>query len=168
MWKQRFILVNQETACSSIDLEPRRLNEAGTLQRVSGSCGFWFAEGGYNRCNFAPGLAGGFLFPGKVTMPARGHGEGDGMKRIGVIGAVLEKPRQSQAAFNETVAAFRGIIKGRMGIPFDDDEVSVISLTVMGELDQINALTGKLGNLPNVTVKTAVSNVLKSESGDAE
>ena len=87
------------------------------------------------------------------------------MKRIGVIGAVLEKPPQSQAAFNDTVAAFRGIIKGRMGIPFDEEEMSVISLTVVGELDEINALTGKLGKLPHVTVKTAVSNTLKSEDG---
>jgi putative iron-only hydrogenase system regulator len=87
------------------------------------------------------------------------------MKRIGVIGAVLEKPRQSQAAFNETVAAYRGIIKGRMGIPFDDEEMSVVSLTVMGEMDDINALTGKLGSLPRVTVKAAVSSALK---GDGE
>jgi putative iron-only hydrogenase system regulator len=85
------------------------------------------------------------------------------MKRIGVIGAVLEQPLQSQAAFNETVAAYRNIIKGRMGIPFDIEEVSVVSLTVMGELDEINALTGKLGKLPHVTVKTAVSNALKGE-----
>jgi putative iron-only hydrogenase system regulator len=89
------------------------------------------------------------------------------MKRIGVIGAVLEQPRQSQAAFNETVAAFRKIIKGRMGIPFDDEEISVVSLTVMGELDDINALTGRLGNLPHVMVKTAVSNVLKTEKDGA-
>lgn len=86
------------------------------------------------------------------------------MKRIGVIGAVLEKPRLSQKTFNDTVASFRGIIRGRMGIPFDEEEISVISLTVMGELDEINALTGKLGNLPHVTVKTAVSESLKAES----
>ena len=90
------------------------------------------------------------------------------MRRIGVIGAVLEKPQQSQAAFNETVAAYRDIIKGRMGIPFDTEEVSVVSLTVMGELDDINALTGKLGKLPLVTVKAAVSNALKGESEDTK
>ena len=90
------------------------------------------------------------------------------MRRIGVIGAVLEKPLQSQTAFNDTVAAFRDIIKGRMGIPFTEEEVSVISLTVMGELDEINTLTGKLGKLPHVTVKTAVSNALKSEDGRAQ
>jgi putative iron-only hydrogenase system regulator len=88
------------------------------------------------------------------------------MKRIGVIGAVLEKPRQSQAAFNEVVAAFRGSVKGRMGIPFEHEEIAVISLTVMGELDDINTLSGKLGNLPDVTVKIAVSNALKNKGGE--
>jgi putative iron-only hydrogenase system regulator len=83
------------------------------------------------------------------------------MKRIAVIGAVLEKPQESQGLFNETVAQYRGIVKGRMGIPFDDENMAVVALTVRGELDEINALTGKLGNLPLVTVKTAVSNTLE-------
>jgi putative iron-only hydrogenase system regulator len=61
------------------------------------------------------------------------------------------------------VAVYRNIIKGRMGIPFDNEEISVVSLTVMGELDDINALTGKLGKLPQVTVKAAVSNALKND-----
>ena len=82
------------------------------------------------------------------------------MRRIAVIGAVLENPRQSQNAFNDTVSEFRGIIKGRMGIPFEEENAAVIAITLLGELDEINALTGKLGNLPNVTVKAAVSNAL--------
>jgi putative iron-only hydrogenase system regulator len=85
------------------------------------------------------------------------------MKRIAVIGAIVEKPRTSQRAFNETVSQYRGIVKGRMGIPFDNEDTAVISLTLLGELDDINALTGKLGNLPHVTVKTAVSGDLKTE-----
>jgi putative iron-only hydrogenase system regulator len=85
------------------------------------------------------------------------------MKRIAVIGAVLEKPQLSQGAFNETVALYKGIIKGRMGIPFDDEDAAVVALTVRGELDEINALTGKLGNLCHVTVKTAVSNTLEKQ-----
>jgi putative iron-only hydrogenase system regulator len=89
------------------------------------------------------------------------------MERIAVIGAVLGKPQTSQRLFNETVSRFRGIIKGRMGIPFDEDDTGVIALTVRGELDDINALTGKLGNLPNVTVKTAVSGELEQIKGGA-
>ncbi|MDR1956515.1 MAG: iron-only hydrogenase system regulator [Treponema sp.] len=89
------------------------------------------------------------------------------MRRIAVIGAVLEKPQLSQKAFNETVSSYKGIVKGRMGIPFDEEDTAVISLTLLGELDDINALTGKLGNLPWVTVKTAVSGMLKSEQEEA-
>jgi putative iron-only hydrogenase system regulator len=79
------------------------------------------------------------------------------MSRIAVIGAILEKPRESQKAFNDTISAFKVLVKGRMGIPFDDHDMAVISITLQGELDEINALTGKLGNIPGVTVKTAVS-----------
>jgi putative iron-only hydrogenase system regulator len=79
------------------------------------------------------------------------------MNRIAVIGAVLENPAATQKAFNDTVSAYKGIVKGRMGIPFDDDNIAVISITVQAGLDDINALTGKLGNIPGVTVKTAVS-----------
>ena len=79
------------------------------------------------------------------------------MRRIAVIGAILEKPQLSQKAFNETVSTFKGIVKGRMGIPFGEENMAIISLTVLGELDEINTLTGRLGNLPYTTVKTAVS-----------
>ena len=43
-----------------------------------------------------------------------------------------------------------------MGIPFEEG-ISVISLTVIGELNEINSLTGKLGNINGVTVKTAIA-----------
>jgi putative iron-only hydrogenase system regulator len=82
------------------------------------------------------------------------------MQRIAVVGAVLERPERCQEIFNRTIAAFRGIVKSRMGTPFDDDAISVISIIVKGELDDINSLTGKLGNLEGVTVKTAISNTL--------
>ncbi|MDR2193035.1 MAG: iron-only hydrogenase system regulator [Treponema sp.] len=79
------------------------------------------------------------------------------MKRIAVIGAVLEEPARTQTAFNDTVSTYKGIVKGRMGIPFEDENRAVISITVQAELDDINALTEKLGKIPGVTVKTAVS-----------
>ncbi|GHV87716.1 iron-only hydrogenase system regulator [Spirochaetia bacterium] len=79
------------------------------------------------------------------------------MERIAVIGAILENPQQCQKVFNDTVSAFKDIIKGRTGIPFNEEDMAVISLILKGELDEINALTGKLGNIHGVTVKTAVS-----------
>ena len=79
------------------------------------------------------------------------------MKRIAIISAILEDAKCSSNKFNDIVAKYQEIIKGRMGIPFHDEGISVISLTVVGNLDEINSLTGKLGNLEKVSVKTSIS-----------
>lgn len=79
------------------------------------------------------------------------------MKRIAVIAAVLENPQQCQQPFNNVIASFNGVIKGRMGIPLDEYHMSVVTLTIIGELNEINSLTGKLGKIGGVTVKTAIS-----------
>ncbi|SCL85996.1 TM1266 family iron-only hydrogenase system putative regulator [Sporanaerobacter sp. PP17-6a] len=78
-------------------------------------------------------------------------------ERIGVISAILENPKSSQYEFNKIVSEYKRIIKGRMGIPFDEEDISVISITVVGTLDEINSLTGKLGNLHECIVKTSIS-----------
>ncbi|MBE6052669.1 MAG: iron-only hydrogenase system regulator [Clostridium sartagoforme] len=75
--------------------------------------------------------------------------------KIAVISAILEEPSKCNSMFNDVVASFRGSIKGRMGIPLDN-ETSVISIVVVGSLNEINSLTGKLGNIEGVTVKTAI------------
>lgn len=78
------------------------------------------------------------------------------MRKIAVISAILEEPAKCQQEFNEVVASFKGIIRGRMGIPFEEG-ISVISITVIGDLNEINSLTGKLGNIEDVSVKTSIS-----------
>ena len=78
------------------------------------------------------------------------------MKRAAVISAILEDPKSTQQQFNDTIAEFRGIVRGRMGIPMDDLGIAVISLTVVATMDELNSLTGKLGAIPQVSVKTAV------------
>lgn len=79
------------------------------------------------------------------------------MAKVAVISAILEEPDKCQHEFNEVVSSFKGLIKGRMGIPMDEYGVSVISITVVGELNDINSLTGKLGNIEHVHVKTSIS-----------
>lgn len=79
------------------------------------------------------------------------------MKKIGVISAILEEPSQCQNKFNEVISNFKGIIKGRMGIPFEEEGLATICIIVVGELDEINSLTGKLGNIEHVLVKTSIS-----------
>lgn len=76
--------------------------------------------------------------------------------KIAVISAILEEPSVCQQTFNDVVSQFKHIIRGRMGIPMEEG-ISVISITVKGSLDDINSFTGRLGNIPHVLVKTAIS-----------
>lgn len=78
-------------------------------------------------------------------------------KRIAVIGAILDNPEKTQFEFNKTISEYKNIIRGRMGTPLHDEGISAISITVIGTLDQINSLTGKLGNIKGVKVKTSIS-----------
>ncbi|NLL71517.1 MAG: iron-only hydrogenase system regulator [Epulopiscium sp.] len=79
------------------------------------------------------------------------------MKKIGAISAILEEPQWVQEEFNKVVSSFKGMIKGRLGIPFPEENMAIVSLVVIGDLNEINSLTGKLGNIPHVYVKTAIS-----------
>lgn len=78
-------------------------------------------------------------------------------KRVAVISAILENPALCQSEFNNTISEYKGIVKGRMGIPFKDEGMSVVSITVIATLNEINGLTGRLGTIEHVTVKTAIS-----------
>lgn len=74
--------------------------------------------------------------------------------RLGVIGIVIEDRQQSAAKVNELLSQFGDLIVGRIGIPHRERGVSVIGLIVEASTDQLGALTGKLGMLPKVRVKS--------------
>ncbi len=77
-------------------------------------------------------------------------------KRIGVIGIIVEN-MDITGRLNAILHDFAGLILGRMGVPYRERSISVISLIIEGTTDEIGALTGKLGNLPGVNVKSALS-----------
>ncbi|GAA0079364.1 TM1266 family iron-only hydrogenase system putative regulator [Clostridium weizhouense] len=76
--------------------------------------------------------------------------------RVGVVAIVIED-LLSAPAVNEILHNFSSIIVGRMGIPYKERKISVISIIVDGSTDEISSLTGKLGNLKNVSVKSAIT-----------
>jgi len=79
------------------------------------------------------------------------------LKRVAVISAILEGPEVCQHEFNDIVSEHKSIVKGRMGLPFEDGQIAVIALTVAATPDEINSFNGKLGKIENVTVKTIIS-----------
>ena len=76
--------------------------------------------------------------------------------RIGVIGIIIEDLTYI-VEVNDILHQYGGIIVGRMGIPYKEKSVNVISLIVDGTTDEIGALTGKLGRLKGLSVKSALS-----------
>ena len=78
-------------------------------------------------------------------------------KRLGVIGIVIENPHQNVEQVNGLLSEYSTIIIGRMGIPRPEESVGIIALIIEGSTDQVGALTGKLGRVPGVTVKSALT-----------
>lgn len=80
------------------------------------------------------------------------------MKRIGVIGIVVEN-RSVVSDVQNLLSEFSEIILGRMGIPDRESGISAISLIIKGSVEEISALTGKLGKIRNISVKSALTSV---------
>ncbi|BCS82281.1 TM1266 family iron-only hydrogenase system putative regulator [Anaerocellum diazotrophicum] len=78
-------------------------------------------------------------------------------RRIGVIGIVVENRKEVSDKLNKILSDHGDIIVGRMGIPYKERGLCVISLIVDGTTDEIGALTGKLGSLLGVKVKSALT-----------
>lgn len=77
-------------------------------------------------------------------------------KRIGIVGIVVEDLSSAERV-NAILHEYAHIIVGRMGIPYRQRGVSVITLIVDGSNDEISAMTGKLGRVPAVTAKSMVT-----------
>ena len=79
-------------------------------------------------------------------------------KRLGVIAIVIEDLEQAEQV-NAFIHEYNDLMVGRMGIPYKERNISVISLMVDGTTDRINALTGKLGRIEKVQVKSMLTKV---------
>jgi putative iron-only hydrogenase system regulator len=78
-------------------------------------------------------------------------------KRIGTVTIIITR-RESQAEnVNRILSEFGNIIIGRMGIPHAPKDLNIIALIVHASTDEIGALTGKLGALAGVQVKSALT-----------
>lgn len=77
-------------------------------------------------------------------------------KRIAVIGIIVEDITKASEV-NAILHEFSQIIVGRMGIPYKEKELSVISIIADGSVDEISAMTGKLGKVSGISVKAAIT-----------
>ena len=84
-------------------------------------------------------------------------------KRLGFIGIGVDR-KDSIEEVNRLLTRFGKLIRGRIGVPNHENDSAVIGLITEGTNDEIGALTGKLGNLDGITVKSAM--VAAKRKGD--
>ncbi len=78
--------------------------------------------------------------------------------RVAVIGIIVEN-NDSIDKLNQILHEYGSYIIGRMGLPYREKSISIISIAIDAPLDTISALSGKLGKLPGVSTKAAFSKV---------
>lgn len=76
--------------------------------------------------------------------------------RVAVISIIVENPDAVQQ-INETLHSASDYIIGRMGLPYKSKNISIISIVIDAPTNIISTVSGKLGRLSGVTVKTAYS-----------
>lgn len=79
--------------------------------------------------------------------------------RVAVLSLIVENP-DTVEALNRLLHTYGDYIIGRMGIPYRKKNINVISIALDAPEDVISALSGKIGNLDGVSVKTACSGVI--------
>ena len=78
--------------------------------------------------------------------------------RIAVMSIIVEND-DTVESLNSILHDYGSYIIGRMGLPYHARHINIISIALDAPQDVISSLAGKVGNLPGVSVKTALSNV---------
>ena len=77
-------------------------------------------------------------------------------ERIALVGIIVENP-DAVEQLNAILHEYSGSIIGRMGIPYRKQNVCIISLVIDAPNDVISSLSGKLGMVKGISVKTLYS-----------
>ncbi|MBP3348337.1 MAG: iron-only hydrogenase system regulator [Clostridia bacterium] len=82
--------------------------------------------------------------------------------RVAVMSIIVEN-KDSVAQLNSLLHEYGEFIIGRMGIPYKSKGISIISVALDAPQNTIAALSGKIGKLEGISVKTAYSSVITNE-----
>ena len=79
------------------------------------------------------------------------------MKRLGFVGIIIEDRDKCSGIVNDTLSIFSKLILARTGLPNAKGNTSIITLVIDATTDELGMLTGKLGNIPGVSVKSGLA-----------
>ena len=78
--------------------------------------------------------------------------------RVAVISIIVTQSDRVEM-LNDLLHEYSPYIIGRMGIPYKEKGISIISIAIDAPMDKINSLTGALGRLDGITAKAAYAKV---------
>ena len=79
-------------------------------------------------------------------------------KRYGFAGIFIDKNESNVKKIQDIISEYSSCILGRMGLPrIGDDNLSIITLILHATTDEIGSLTGRLGSIQGVSVKSGIS-----------
>jgi len=78
-------------------------------------------------------------------------------RAVGVVAIIVKQRAAGAPGVNQVLTDFGDIVLGRMGLPYPARGLNIITLIVDATTDQIGALTGRLGTLSGVTVKSTLA-----------
>ncbi len=87
--------------------------------------------------------------------------------RVALLGLVVDQP-DAVEALNRLLHQYNDYIVGRMGIPYRQREVNIISIVLDAPGDIISTLSGKAGMLPGVTAKAVYSKMPEATYGNTD
>lgn len=76
--------------------------------------------------------------------------------RVAIVGIIVEKTA-SVPEVNNILHQYSDHIIGRMGLPYKDKNINIISIAIDAPQDVISALSGKIGKLDGISTKTIYS-----------
>jgi len=82
--------------------------------------------------------------------------------RVAIIGIIVEN-YEAVDSLNAILHDYGKYIVGRMGIPYREKHIHIISIAIDAPQDVISALSGKIGKIEGISTKTAYSNVITEE-----
>lgn len=79
------------------------------------------------------------------------------MKRLGFVGIIVEDREKSSGVVNDILSQHSNLILSRTGLPNAKGNTSIITLVIDATTDELGILTGKLGNIGGISIKSGLA-----------
>ena len=79
------------------------------------------------------------------------------LKRLGFVGIIIDDRKKCAGIVNDVLSQYSEIILARTGLPNAKGNTSIITLVIDASTDELGMLTGKLGNIQGISVKSGLA-----------